>query len=92
MLLINIFLINIIKINMKNLGWYNEFLKNSSKVDLEIEELIKKELKERQESIELIASENFTSKAVMEAMGSFLTNKYAEGYPNKKILWWMLCC
>ncbi len=57
---------------------------NLSKVDLEIEELIKKELKREQESIELIASENFTSKAVMEAMGSFLTNKYAEGYPNKR--------
>lgn len=57
---------------------------NLSKVDLEIEGLIKKELKREQESIELIASENFTSKAVMEAMGSFLTNKYAEGYPNKR--------
>lgn len=57
---------------------------NLSKVDLEIEELIKKELKREQESIELIASENFTSKAVMEAMGSFLTNKYAEGYPSKR--------
>ncbi|WP_055071175.1 serine hydroxymethyltransferase [Clostridium massiliamazoniense] len=57
---------------------------NLSKVDLEIEELIKKELKREQESIELIASENFTSEAVMEAMGSFLTNKYAEGYPKKR--------
>lgn len=57
---------------------------NLSKVDLEIEGLIKKELKREQESIELIASENFTSEAVMEAMGSFLTNKYAEGYPKKR--------
>ncbi|MGL5615495.1 MAG: serine hydroxymethyltransferase [Sarcina sp.] len=57
---------------------------NLSKVDSEIENLINKELERQQNSIELIASENFTSKAVMEAMGSILTNKYAEGYPNKR--------
>lgn len=45
---------------------------------------IKNEEKRQKETIELIASENFTSKAVMEAMGSVLTNKYAEGYPNKR--------
>ncbi len=55
-----------------------------SKEDKIINELINKELKRQQEGIELIASENFTSKAVMEAMGSYLTNKYAEGYPNKR--------
>ena len=55
-----------------------------SKEDKVIEELINKELKRQQDGIELIASENFTSKAVMEAMGSYLTNKYAEGYPNKR--------
>src|SRR2546425_7974129 len=38
----------------------------------------------QQENIELIASENFTSRAVMEAQGSVLTNKYAEGYPRKR--------
>ena len=43
-----------------------------------------KELKRQREGIELIASENFASKAVMEAMGSHLTNKYAEGYPSKR--------
>ena len=45
---------------------------------------MEKELKRQEEGIELIASENFTSKAVMEAMGSHLTNKYAEGYPGKR--------
>ena len=39
--------------------------------------------------IELIASENFVSEAVMEAQGSVLTNKYAEGYPGKALLWWL---
>ena len=52
--------------------------------DPEIYALIQKE-KERQFScLELIASENFTSKAVMEAMGSCLCNKYSEGYPGKR--------
>jgi len=53
-------------------------------VDVEIYEIIKKELKRQQEHIELIASENFTSEAVLEAQGSVLTNKYAEGYPGKR--------
>ena len=57
---------------------------NVQRTDNLISELINKELKRQQQSIELIASENFTSKAVMEAMGSYLTNKYAEGYPNKR--------
>ena len=46
--------------------------------------LIQKELHRQREGIELIASENFTSKAVMDAMGTCLTNKYAEGYPGKR--------
>lgn len=46
--------------------------------------LINKELERQQKGIELIASENFTSPQVMEAMGSVLTNKYAEGYPGKR--------
>lgn len=53
-------------------------------VDKEIYEAIKKEEKRQNEKIELIASENFASKAVMEAMGSVFTNKYAEGYPGKR--------
>lgn len=53
-------------------------------VDEEIYTLVEEELKRQKEGIELIASENFASVAVMEAMGSYLTNKYAEGYPNKR--------
>ena len=52
--------------------------------DSEIADLIEKELKRQQETIELIASENFTSKAVMAACGTVLTNKYAEGKPHKR--------
>ena len=53
-------------------------------VDPEIAVAIEHERKRQQENIELIASENFTSPAVMEAQGSVLTNKYAEGYPKKR--------
>lgn len=52
--------------------------------DKEIFNLVQDELDRQRYGIELIASENFTSEAVMEAMGSYLTNKYAEGYPNKR--------
>ncbi len=52
--------------------------------DNAIFDIIQKELHRQQEGIELIASENFTSEQVMEAMGSCLTNKYAEGYPGKR--------
>ncbi|NLK71416.1 MAG: serine hydroxymethyltransferase [Clostridiales bacterium] len=54
------------------------------KVDPEIAQTIKSEMNRQENKIELIASENFTSRAVMEAMGSALTNKYAEGYPSKR--------
>lgn len=57
---------------------------NIKKEDKEIYDLIEKELHRQQKGIELIASENIVSKAVMEAMGSYLTNKYAEGYPGKR--------
>jgi glycine/serine hydroxymethyltransferase len=53
-------------------------------VDPEISQAIDLERQRQQENIELIASENFTSPAVMEAQGSVLTNKYAEGYPRKR--------
>ena len=46
--------------------------------------LIAEEKQRQVEGIELIASENFTSKAVMQALGSCLTNKYSEGYPGKR--------
>lgn len=52
--------------------------------DLEIENLIKKEYERQQNHIELIASENFVSKDILQATGSILTNKYAEGYPSKR--------
>ncbi|NRT34316.1 glycine hydroxymethyltransferase [Clostridium beijerinckii] len=57
---------------------------NIQREDKEIYDLIEKELVRQQKGIELIASENIVSPAVMEAMGSYLTNKYAEGYPNKR--------
>ncbi len=55
-----------------------------AKKDVEVYNLINKEMERQEEGIELIASENFASEAVMEAMGSYLTNKYAEGYPNRR--------
>ena len=57
---------------------------NLKEIDPAIYEVVEKEHNRQESNIELIASENFTSKAVMEAMGSFLTNKYAEGYPGKR--------
>ncbi|MDD3712581.1 MAG: serine hydroxymethyltransferase [Candidatus Izemoplasmatales bacterium] len=57
------------------------YLKNS---DNELFQVIQKELQRQQSHIELIASENFVSQAVLEADGSVLTNKYAEGYPGKR--------
>ena len=53
-------------------------------LDPEIAQLIEKEKQRQQSHIELIASENFTYPAIMESQGSTLTNKYAEGYPNKR--------
>ena len=53
-------------------------------VDSEVYEAICQEQVRQEEHIELIASENYTSRAVMEAQGSELTNKYAEGYPGKR--------
>ena len=53
-------------------------------IDPEIFEAIRAEIVRQATTLELIASENFTSRAVMEAMGSVMTNKYAEGYPGKR--------
>lgn len=53
-------------------------------IDNEVADAINQELERQQRNIELIASENFVSRAVMEAMGTVLTNKYAEGYPGKR--------
>jgi len=59
-------------------------MKALKKTDPEIRNLIHKELERQRNNIELIASENFTSVAILEAAGSVLTNKYAEGYPSKR--------
>ena len=55
-----------------------------AEVDPDIATLVRKETERQEEGLELIASENFVSPAVMEAVGSTLTNKYAEGYPGKR--------
>ncbi len=57
-----------------------QFMQN----DTQVFELINKELNRQRQGIELIASENFTSSQVLKAMGTVLTNKYAEGYPGKR--------
>lgn len=66
---------------------YNDLLDSIglvSKYDVQVGSAMKKELERQQRNIELIASENIVSPAVMAAMGSILTNKYAEGYPGKR--------
>ncbi len=60
------------------------FTERVSKVDPELALAIENEVKRQQNKIELIASENFVTREIMEAMGSPLTNKYAEGYPGKR--------
>ena len=64
----------------------NNFIKNDNlaTADAEVFEIIESELERQTNHLEMIASENFTSPAVMEAMGSVFTNKYAEGYPKKR--------
>ena len=57
---------------------------NYIKKDKDISNVVNQEIKRQQETLELIASENFVSLAVLEALGSVLTNKYAEGYPGKR--------
>ena len=57
---------------------------NLKNTDNEIYDAIEKELNRQRNKIELIASENFVSESVMEAMGSYMTNKYAEGYPGHR--------
>jgi len=59
-------------------------MKHLKSIDPEIYRVIKSEIKRQQDNLELIASENFTSLAVLEAQGSVLTNKYAEGYPGRR--------
>ena len=63
---------------------FNRATHTIANIDPEIAAVIAKETQRQQDHIELIASENYTSPAVMEAQGSQLTNKYAEGYPGKR--------
>ena len=60
------------------------YFNNLEKADPVMTALILREMQRQENNIELIASENFTSRSVMEATGSLLTNKYAEGYPGKR--------
>lgn len=62
----------------------NLFGRSLSTRDTEIDEIIKNERTRAQKSIELIASENIVSQGILEAQGSILTNKYAEGYPGRR--------
>ncbi|OUR72088.1 hypothetical protein A9Q76_04275, partial [Arcobacter sp. 31_11_sub10_T18] len=57
---------------------------NLKEADSEIFAIVEDELERQTNHLEMIASENFTSPAVMQAMGSIFTNKYAEGYPYKR--------
>ncbi|MGN6557614.1 MAG: serine hydroxymethyltransferase, partial [Solirubrobacterales bacterium] len=60
------------------------FTRGVGETDPDLARVLKGELTRQQDQIELIASENIVSKAVLEAQGSVLTNKYAEGYPGKR--------
>jgi len=64
-----------------SIDFFNQNIKDA---DPEVYETLKKELERQQNQIELIASENIASKAVLNAQGSVMTNKYAEGYPGKR--------
>ena len=67
-----------------NVEYKNFFEKKLSETDPEVYKAVTDELIRQQNHIELIASENIVSQAVLEAQGSVLTNKYAEGYPGKR--------
>ena len=67
-----------------NSSYQDFFEKSLSKSDPDLFKAINDELIRQQNHIELIASENIVSQAVLEAQGSVLTNKYAEGYPGKR--------
>ena len=72
-----------IKKNVSN-NYQDYFDQDLSSRDPDLYKSIKLELERQQQHIELIASENIVSKAVLDAQGSVLTNKYAEGYPGKR--------
>ena len=60
----------------------NHLNQGLAEFDPELNELVRKEKQRHRRGLELIASENFTSRAVLETLGSCLTNKYSEGYPG----------
>jgi len=73
------------KLNNYMSNSFQAFFDNDlSKNDPDLYNSIKLELERQQQHIELIASENIVSKAVLDAQGSIMTNKYAEGYPSKR--------
>ena len=65
-------------------AWDKEKIKGKNMTNIKIQEILRKEKHRQDNTVELIASENFASNAVMELSGSILTNKYAEGYPGKR--------
>jgi glycine hydroxymethyltransferase len=71
-------------LNLENARKENFFMNNLKQTDSEVYNAIIAEVKRQQNTLELIASENIVSMAVLEAMGSVMTNKYAEGYPGKR--------
>ena len=73
-----------LKIGAFNMNYVENNLEFLNNYDPQIASAMKDELKRQRRNLELIASENIVSPAVMAAMGSFLTNKYAEGYPDKR--------
>ena len=73
------------KVNKYSSNNYQNFFDNSLSIaDPDLYNSIKLELERQQQHVELIASENIVSKAVLDAQGSIMTNKYAEGYPSKR--------
>ena len=74
------------KIKKNASGNYQDYFdQNLSSRDPDLYKSIRLELERQQEHIELIASENIVSRAVLEAQGSIMTNKYAEGYPGQTL-------
>ena len=67
-----------------NVSDQSTFIAPLSEVDPEIAEVLTKELGRQRGTLEMIASENFVPRAILEAQGSVLTNKYAEGYPGRR--------
>tara|TARA_Y100000310_G_scaffold135799_1_gene134660 strand:- start:5371 stop:6633 length:1263 start_codon:yes stop_codon:yes gene_type:complete len=69
---------------LPHMSWFHQNIKILEKIDPKVAEIIKKELLRQELTLELIASENFVTEAIMQAEAQVLTNKYAEGYPGKR--------